>query len=257
MNCEERDPQTGKVPKRALAGRLRLRKLPDKSAASIDRFAKDCIASGAAITTDDGSEFTNCSGSIAASTTRCRFARSWAWESTALVRPTEDSTTATGCTRRIHPPNQRMLHRKDRLGPNMCQPDKQESFEVRSCPRSEAPRIALLAAKCVMPKARYMSALPATGVPASRPDRPGCRECRFRVAGGRYVSDRPGEGAALAALWAEQSIEQPLGLIFLPALPHQFGFQSGSQGAQLYGADASRLCPLPEALTVASRLFGE
>ena len=55
----ETDPQTGKVLKRAVAGRTRLRKLPDKSAASIDTFAKDCIAAGAAITTDDGSEFTN------------------------------------------------------------------------------------------------------------------------------------------------------------------------------------------------------
>jgi hypothetical protein len=54
---EVRDPQTGRVVKRALAGRVRLRKLPDKSAASVDRFAKDCIAPGARIATDDGGEF--------------------------------------------------------------------------------------------------------------------------------------------------------------------------------------------------------
>jgi len=56
---EERDPQSGKVLKRALAGRIRLRRLPDKSAGPIDQFANDCIAPGAIITTDDGSEFTN------------------------------------------------------------------------------------------------------------------------------------------------------------------------------------------------------
>jgi hypothetical protein len=55
---EGRDPRTGKH-QRALAGRMRTRKLPDKSADSVDRFVKDCIAPGAVITTDDGSEFTN------------------------------------------------------------------------------------------------------------------------------------------------------------------------------------------------------
>lgn len=54
---ELRDPQTGKLVKRALAGRVRLRKLPDKSAAQVNRFAKDCIAPGAHIATDDGGEF--------------------------------------------------------------------------------------------------------------------------------------------------------------------------------------------------------
>lgn len=54
---ELRDPQTGKLVKRALAGRVRLRKLPNKSAAQVDRFSKDCIAPGAHIATDDGGEF--------------------------------------------------------------------------------------------------------------------------------------------------------------------------------------------------------
>ncbi len=47
------DPKTNKVMKRALAGRIRLQKLPDKSAASVDTFAKDCLAPGAAIVSDD------------------------------------------------------------------------------------------------------------------------------------------------------------------------------------------------------------
>lgn len=56
---EVRDPQTGKICEHALAGRMRLRKLPNKSATSIDKFTKDCIAPGAIITTDDGTEYTN------------------------------------------------------------------------------------------------------------------------------------------------------------------------------------------------------
>jgi len=56
---EVRDPKTNKVMKRALAGRIRLQKLPDQSAASVDKFAKDCMAPGAAIVSDDGTEFTN------------------------------------------------------------------------------------------------------------------------------------------------------------------------------------------------------
>ncbi len=56
---EARDPQTGKICEHALAGRMRLRKLPNKSAASIDKLTEDCIASGAIITTDDGTEYTN------------------------------------------------------------------------------------------------------------------------------------------------------------------------------------------------------
>ena len=56
---EVRDPKANTVMKRALAGRLRLHKLPDKSAASVDTFAKDCLAPGAAIVSDDGTEFRN------------------------------------------------------------------------------------------------------------------------------------------------------------------------------------------------------
>lgn len=56
---EVRDPQSGRVVKRALAGRVRMRKLLDKSAASVDRFAEDCLAPGACIFTDDGGEFEN------------------------------------------------------------------------------------------------------------------------------------------------------------------------------------------------------
>lgn len=56
---EIRDDHTHKVIKRALAGRIRLQKLLNKTAAAVDQFANDCIASGATITTDDGKEFTN------------------------------------------------------------------------------------------------------------------------------------------------------------------------------------------------------
>lgn len=56
---EVRNPKTGKIIKRALAGRVRLQCLSDKSAASVDQFARDCIAPGATIVGDDGTEFTN------------------------------------------------------------------------------------------------------------------------------------------------------------------------------------------------------
>jgi hypothetical protein len=56
---EIRDPKTRKITQRALGGRLRIRKIQDKSAASVDAFAKECIAPGAVITSDDGGEFTN------------------------------------------------------------------------------------------------------------------------------------------------------------------------------------------------------
>jgi len=56
---EFRDPKTNKLVTRALAGRTRLQILPNKSAASVDNFAKDCIAPGAIIVSDDGREFTN------------------------------------------------------------------------------------------------------------------------------------------------------------------------------------------------------
>ena len=56
---EARDPYTGKVVERMLAGRMRLRKLPNKGATAVDKFAKDCIAPGAVIKSDDGPEYTN------------------------------------------------------------------------------------------------------------------------------------------------------------------------------------------------------
>jgi hypothetical protein len=57
---EIRDHKDGnKILRSALAGRVRLQQLPDKSAASVDKFAKDCIAQGAVIVSDDGTEFTN------------------------------------------------------------------------------------------------------------------------------------------------------------------------------------------------------
>jgi len=56
-----RNPHTGKR-ERALAGRIRLRKLPNKSAPPVDKFVKNCIAPGAVITSDDGPEFTNLRG---------------------------------------------------------------------------------------------------------------------------------------------------------------------------------------------------
>jgi len=56
---EIRDHSTNKIIKRALAGRIRLQKLPNKRASSVDKFAGDCIAPGATIVSDDGNEFTN------------------------------------------------------------------------------------------------------------------------------------------------------------------------------------------------------
>jgi hypothetical protein len=56
---EIRHPKSGKILKRALAGRLRLQKVPDKSAESVDKFVKECIAPSAVIVSDDGGEFTN------------------------------------------------------------------------------------------------------------------------------------------------------------------------------------------------------
>jgi hypothetical protein len=56
---EVRDPKTNKVLKHALAGRIRLQKLPNKTAVRIDQFVQDCIAPGATIISDDGTEFTN------------------------------------------------------------------------------------------------------------------------------------------------------------------------------------------------------
>jgi hypothetical protein len=56
---EVRHAKTGKIIKRALAGRVRLQAIQDKSADSIDKFAKECITPGAVIVSDDGTEFTN------------------------------------------------------------------------------------------------------------------------------------------------------------------------------------------------------
>ena len=56
---EVRDPKTKKIIQRGLAGRIRLQELPNKSATSVDKFANDCIAAGAVIISDDGTEFTN------------------------------------------------------------------------------------------------------------------------------------------------------------------------------------------------------
>lgn len=56
---EVRHPKTGKVIERGLAGRVRLAMIHDKSASSIDKFAKDWIEPGAVLRTDDGTEFVN------------------------------------------------------------------------------------------------------------------------------------------------------------------------------------------------------
>lgn len=52
-------PVTGKILKRGLAGRIRLCRVPDKTAATIDRFARSWLAPGAIVRTDGGSEFAN------------------------------------------------------------------------------------------------------------------------------------------------------------------------------------------------------
>lgn len=59
---EVRDPKTEKITERSLAGRVRIQCLPNKSAASVDKFVRDCIAPGAVIVSDDGNEFTNLLG---------------------------------------------------------------------------------------------------------------------------------------------------------------------------------------------------
>ena len=56
---ETHNPRTKKVIKHALAGRIRLQKLPNKTAAYVDQFVQNCITPGAAIVSDDGTEFTN------------------------------------------------------------------------------------------------------------------------------------------------------------------------------------------------------
>ena len=54
-----RNPKTDKLMNRTFAGRARLQVAPNKSASSVDQFVKDCIAPGAVILSDDGTEFTN------------------------------------------------------------------------------------------------------------------------------------------------------------------------------------------------------
>lgn len=56
---ESRDPKTEKVIKRALAGRVRMQRLPKKSANAVEMFVQDCVAPGAMIVSDDGTEFMN------------------------------------------------------------------------------------------------------------------------------------------------------------------------------------------------------
>lgn len=56
---EMRDPNTNKVTQRALAGRIRLQKLPNKTAIVVNQFTQDSIATGASIISDDGAEFSN------------------------------------------------------------------------------------------------------------------------------------------------------------------------------------------------------
>jgi len=56
---EKHDPKTKKLIERALAGRTRLQILPNKSATSVDTFLNDCIAPGAVVISDDGTEFTD------------------------------------------------------------------------------------------------------------------------------------------------------------------------------------------------------
>jgi hypothetical protein len=56
---EIRQQELKSAKTRTLAGRVRLQVLPNKSAASVDQFVKDCIVPGAVIFSDDGTEFTN------------------------------------------------------------------------------------------------------------------------------------------------------------------------------------------------------
>lgn len=56
---EIRQQELKSAKTRILAGRARLQVVPNKSAASVDQFVKDCIEPGAVIFSDDGTEFTN------------------------------------------------------------------------------------------------------------------------------------------------------------------------------------------------------
>lgn len=54
---EMRDQTTNKIKQRAIAGRIRLQKLPNKTAAGVNLFVQNCIAPDASIVSDDGAEF--------------------------------------------------------------------------------------------------------------------------------------------------------------------------------------------------------
>lgn len=56
---EIRNQKTKNITKHGLAGRIRLQKMSNKAADSIDTFVVNCIAKGATIVSDDGTEFTN------------------------------------------------------------------------------------------------------------------------------------------------------------------------------------------------------
>jgi len=56
---EVRDPTTKKIKQRALAGRVRLQKLQNKTAMGVNQFAQNCIVPGASIVSDDGTEFSS------------------------------------------------------------------------------------------------------------------------------------------------------------------------------------------------------
>lgn len=56
---ETRSKKNNKITKHGLAGRIRLQKLSNKMADSVDKFAKEFIMPGATIVSDDGTEFTN------------------------------------------------------------------------------------------------------------------------------------------------------------------------------------------------------
>lgn len=56
---EIRDLTTNKIKQRALAGRVRLQKLPNKTAASVNQFTQNCIVPSASIISDDGTEFSS------------------------------------------------------------------------------------------------------------------------------------------------------------------------------------------------------
>ena len=50
---------TRKIKQRAIAGRIRVQKLQNKKAISVNHFAQNCIAPGASIVSDDGAEFSD------------------------------------------------------------------------------------------------------------------------------------------------------------------------------------------------------